>query len=311
MNISSALASIPDVEFRFDEPLAWHTTFRVGGPVRLLARPRSEKALFALLDPIREFDIPFIVLGEGSNVLAPDGPWEMSVIQLHLACNRLLRSEQRAGGEKVLYAGAGTRLQQLIPYCIENGMEGLEALAGIPSTVGGAIVMNASTSFGAISDSVVYVDLVEPDGKRRSIRRDQLTPGYRTMGIPKSSIVLGACFKLRPCRSDTVKARVEQILKNRRRTQPLRFRSAGSIFKNPVGRFAGALIEKAGLKGCRIGDAEVSRKHANWIVNRGSALARDIIELIGKIENEVYGTFGVRLEREIRILEQLCRNPAQ
>ena len=311
MNISSALASIPDVEFRFDEPLARHTTFRVGGPVRLLARPRSEKALFALLDPIREFDIPFIVLGEGSNVLAPDGPWEMSVIQLHLACNRLLRSEQRAGGEKVLYAGAGTKLQQLIPYCIENGLEGLESLAGIPATVGGAIVMNASTSLGAISDSLVDIDLLGPNGERRSIPRDQLTPGYRTMGIPESSIVLGARFKLRPCSTDIVKARVEQIIKNRRQTQPLRFHSAGSIFKNPVGRFAGSLIEKAGLKGYRIGDAEVSRKHANWIVNRGHALARDVIELVERIENEVYGIFGVRLEQEIRILEPFYRNPTQ
>jgi len=303
MNISSALASIPDVEFRLDEPLARHTTFRVGGPVRLLARPRSEKALFALLEPIRELDIPFIVLGAGSNVLAPDGPWEMSVIQLHLACNRLLRSEQRAEDQKVLYAGAGTKLQQLILYCIENGLEGLESLAGIPATVGGAIVMNASTSLGAISDSLVDIDLLGPHGERRSIRRDQLTPGYRTMGIPESSIVLGASFKLRPCSRDIVKARVEQIIKNRRQTQPLRFHSAGSIFKNPVGRFAGSLIEKAGLKGYRIGDAEVSRKHANWIINRGHALARDIIELVERIENEVYGTFGVRLEREIRILE--------
>lgn len=311
MNISSALSSVPDVEFRLDEPLARHTTFRVGGPVRLLARPRSEKALFALLEPIRELDIPFIVLGAGSNVLAPDGPWEMSVIQLNLACNGLLRSEQGADGQKVLYAGAGTKLQQLILYCMENGIEGLESLAGIPATVGGAIVMNASTSLGAISDSLVYVDLLDADGQRRSIRRDQLTPGYRTMGIPESCIVLGACFKLRPRSNGVVKARVEQILKNRRRTQPLRFHSAGSIFKNPGDRSAGSLIEKAGLKGYRIGDAQVSRKHANWIVNRGDALARDIIELIEKIENEVYGTFGVRLEREIRILEQLCRNPAQ
>lgn len=303
MSISSALASIPDVEFRLDEPLARHTTFRVGGPVRLLARPRSEKALFALLEQIRELDIPFIVLGEGSNVLAPDGPWEMSVIQLHLACNRLLRSEQRAEGQKVLYAGAGTKLQQLILYCIENGLEGLESLAGIPATVGGAIVMNASTSLGAISDSLVDIDLLGPNGNRRSIRKDQLTPGYRTMGIPENSIVLGACFKLRPCSGDIVKARVEQTIKNRRQTQPLRFHSAGSIFKNPVGRFAGSLIEKTGLKGYRIGDAEVSRKHANWIINRGHALARDIIALVERIENEVYGTFGVRLEREIRILE--------
>ena len=203
--------------------------------MRLLARPRSEKALFALLEPIRELDIPFIVLGAGSNVLAPDGPWEMSVIQLNLACNRIAPQRARGGRPEGPLRRRGNKLQQLILYCMENGLEGLESLAGIPATVGGAIVMNASTSSGAISDSLVYVDLLDADGERRSIRRDQLTPGYRTMGIPESSIVLGACFKLRPRSSDIVKARVEQILKNRRRTQPLRFHSAGSIFKNPGG----------------------------------------------------------------------------
>ncbi len=304
-----ALESVPDVEFRLDEPLARHTTFRVGGPVRLLARPRSERALFTLLELIRELEIPFIVLGEGSNVLAPDGPLQMWVIQLHLACNSLLR--QTAEGRELVYTGAGTTLHQLIGYCIENGLEGLESLAGIPATVGGALVMNASTSMGAISDCLVHIDLLDPDGGRRSIRREQLSPGYRAMGIPENSIVLGACFELRPCSSDIVKARAEEILQNRRQTQPLRYPSAGSIFKNPAGQFAGALIEKAGLKGYRIGDAQVSRKHANWIVNRGNALARDIIELIEKIENEIYGTFGVRLEREIRILKQIIRNPAQ
>ena len=302
-SIPRALGSIPDVEFRLDEPLARHTTFRVGGQVRVFARPRTERALFALMESMRELDIPFVVLGEGSNVLAPDGPWEMPVVQLHLACNRLFVSDKASEGRKLLYAGAGIKLQQLIGYCIENGLEGIESLAGIPATVGGALVMNASTSMGAISDCLAQIDLLDPDGLRRSILREQLTPGYRVLvGIPENSVVLGACFKLKPCSSGIVKSRVEEILRKRRKTQPLRYPSAGSIFKNPVGQFAGALIEKAGLKGCRIGDAQVSRKHANWIINRGNALARDIIELIEKIENEIYGTFGVRLEREIRIL---------
>ncbi len=163
--------------------------------------------------------------------------------------------------------------------------------------------MNAGTPSGAISDNLLEVDLVDGDGKRRSIRREELTPGYRTRGIAENSIVLGASFKLGSCPGEIVKGRVERILQNRRRTQPLRYPSAGSVFKNPEGQFAGALIEKAGLKGYRIGDAEVSRKHANWILNRGSACARDILCLIEKIENEIFGTFGVRLEREIRILE--------
>ena len=299
-----ALKAIPDVEFQFDEPLARHTTFRVGGPVRLLARPRTEIALCALLEQIRDLDIPFVVLGGGSNVLAPDSPLEMAVIQLHLACDRLLCSEQRSRKQNILYAGAGIKLQELIRYCIENGMEGLESLSGIPGTVGGALVMNAGTPSGAISDNLLQVDLVGPDGGRRSIRREDLAPGYRTMGIPENSIVLGACFKLSSCSSEIVQGRAERVLQNRRRTQPLRYPCAGSIFKNPEGQFAGALIEKAALKGYRIGDAEVSRKHANWIVNRGNALARDILCLIEKIENEIYGTFGVRLEREIRILQQ-------
>ena len=162
--------------------------------------------------------------------------------------------------------------------------------------------MNASASAGAISDCLVHVDLLDSDGQKRSLPREQLTPGYRSMGIPENSVVLGASFKLKACSSHILKARVEQILQRRRQTQPLRYPCAGSIFKNPDGQFAGALIEKAGLKGYRIGDAQVSSKHANWIVNRGKALARDIVELIEKIENEIYGTFGVRLEREIRIL---------
>jgi UDP-N-acetylmuramate dehydrogenase len=305
MDIRSALESVADVEFRFDEPLARHTTFRVGGPVRLLARPRSEKALFALLQPVRDFGIPFLVLGAGSNVLAPDGPCEMAVIQLDLACAKILRAGQGAHEEAVLSAGAGIRLQKLLRHCIENGLGGLESLAGIPGTLGGALVMNAGTPSGTVSDHLLQVDLLDADGRRRQISRQELNPGYRTMGIPAGSIVLGACFRLAPCPGDVLKARAEEIVRNRRRTQPLRYPSAGSVFKNPPGQFAGALIEKAGLKGCRLGGAEVSRKHANWIVNRGSARAGDIVNLIEKIENEIFKTFGVRLEREIRILDQL------
>jgi UDP-N-acetylmuramate dehydrogenase len=301
-SIGRAVETIPDVDFRLDEPLARHTTFRVGGPVRLFARPRTEMALCALIEEMREVGLPFVVLGEGSNVLAPDEPWEAAVIQLHPACCALSTGDMTADGRRPLYAGAGIRLQQVIGYCVENGLEGIESLAGIPGTVGGALVMNASTAAGAISDCLTRIDLLEPDGSRRSIMRDQLNPGYRAMGIPDNSIVLGGCFKLNPCSSGVVASRVDEIVRKRRSTQPLRYPSAGSIFKNPAGRFAGALIEKAGLKGHRFGDAQVSRKHANWIINRGNALARDIIELIEKIENEIYGTFGVRLEREIRIL---------
>jgi UDP-N-acetylmuramate dehydrogenase len=305
MNIRCALESVPNVEFLFDEPMARHTTFRVGGPVRALARPRSGQALCALLKPLRDLGLPFFVLGGGSNVLACDGAFEAAAIQLSIACDELLRSAQGEQQQTVLRAGAGLKLRDLIGYCIENNLQGLELLAGIPGTVGGALVMNAGTSARSISDAVIRIDILDADGVRRSILKEELTPGYRTMGIPEGSVVLGACFGLETCPGDFLKSRVAGILQNRRRNQPLRYPSAGSVFKNPRGQFAGALIEKAGLKGYRIGDAEVSRKHANWIVNRGGASARDILDLILKIENEIFATFGVRLEREIRILHQL------
>ena len=305
-----ALESIPDVETLRDEPLALHTTFRVGGPVRLLARPQSERALFALLDTVRELRVPFVVLGEGSNVLAPDGPWDMLVVHLHLACGGLALGSPNGQGGRILHAGAGVRLPDLVRFCVENGLEGLEGLAGVPATVGGAIFMNASTSYCAISEPLVQVDLLGPGGQKRSVGKNQLEPGYRTMSLPENSLVLGASFELGPCAREVLKERVLSILEKRRQSQPLRYPSAGSVFKNPEGQFAGALIEKAGLKGFRIGDAQISEKHANWIVNRGRASARDIVALIEKAENVIYGTFGVRLEREIRILEQLYRNPA-
>ncbi|MDR3567748.1 MAG: UDP-N-acetylmuramate dehydrogenase [Syntrophobacteraceae bacterium] len=306
----STLEAIADVEILRGEPLSRHTTFRVGGPVRMVARPRSERALFAFLNAAKELGVPFIVLGEGSNVLAPDGPWDMVVVQLHLALSELVVGSPTPQGGKILYAGAGARLADLIRFCIKEGLEGLEPLAGAPATVGGALFMNASTSLGAISDPLATIDLLGPDGQKRSVGRGELNPGYRTMGISKNSLILGAGFHLRPCETTVLQERVEAILKRRRQSQPLRYPSAGSVFKNPEGRFAGELIEKAGLKGFRIGDAQISQKHANWIVNRGKATAKEILELIEKTENEVYGTFGVRLEREIRILDRLYRNPA-
>jgi UDP-N-acetylmuramate dehydrogenase len=268
-----------------------------------LARPRSERALCALLEPVRDLGLPFLVLGGGSNVLAPDGVLDAAVIQLNAACNGLLRSEQGAQEQTVLHAGAGMKLQDLIGYCIENGLRGLESLTGIPGTVGGALVMNAGTLEDSISGSLISIDLLDADGVRRSIRRDELTPCYRKMGISEGSVVLGASFGLEPCPTDHLKSSAARILQYRRRTQPLRYPSAGSVFKNPPGQSAGTLIERAGLKGHRFGDAEVSKKHANWIVNRGKASAREILGLMVEIENEIFATFGVRLEREIRILD--------
>jgi UDP-N-acetylmuramate dehydrogenase len=304
MRIGTALKKLLDVELRWQEPLSKHTSFRVGGPVEWLARPRNEQALTNLLGEVRDRGFPFVVLGGGSNVLAPDGPWEAMVIQLKLACRKISSFREDAENTVSFYAGAGVSLQNLVRYSLSNELEGLESLAGIPGTVGGALVMNAGIPSGNISDALLSIDVIDAGGERQCIPRHQLCPAYRSMGLPEKSIVLGGCFNLKKASRESLRARVKEIMEKRRRTQPLGSPSAGSIFKNPSGASAGELIEKAGLKGLRIGDAEISRKHANWIINRGNARARDILELIKKMEKEIFGNFGVRLEREIRILSQ-------
>lgn len=302
MHSEAVLKAIPDVELRWREPLSKHTTFRVGGPVWCLARPRTEEALSDLLHTLHEENVPFIILGGGSNVLPPDGQWDIVVVQLNLACHNLFRCRERNGEADCVYSGSGIRLSKLVHYCVENGLEGVETLAGIPGTVGGALVMNAGTASGAVADTLLRIELMDAVGNRSRLMKEELLPAYRSMGLPEGSIVLGGCFRLKSTSQEVLKTRAEEILERRKRSQPLRFPSAGSIFKNPPGAFAGELIEKAGLKGMRLGGAEVSRKHANWIINRGNANAREILDLIERVENAVFGTFGVRLEREIRIL---------
>jgi UDP-N-acetylmuramate dehydrogenase len=302
--ITAAVRAIKEVELKWNEPLARHTTFRVGGPVWCLARPRTERALSALLAEARDREAPVCILGGGSNVLPPDHPWDALVIQLNLSCRKLFRFQENGSQAAFVYAGAGSKLSEAIRYGVTNELEGFEPLVGIPGTIGGALVMNAGTAHGAIADNLLWIDLIDAAGRRLRVPKYDLSPAYRSMGLPEESVVVGGCFKLRASSAQAQKAKLSEWLKERKRKQPTGFPSAGSVFRNPEGKFAAELIEKTGLKGLRIGGAEVSRKHANWIVNRGGATAREILALIRKIENEVFGTFGVRLEREIRILGQ-------
>lgn len=301
--LGSFLREHPDLELLWDEPLSRHTTFRIGGPIWCLARPRSENALAALMDEVRQLDVPMFVFGGGSNLLPPDHGIDAVALQLQLCCGDLQRTQEDEGAV-CLHAGAGIGLQELIRYCLRNGLAGLGALAGIPGTLGGALVMNAGTPAGSISDTLTYIDLAVPGEGRRRIARKEFSPAYRSMGLPEECVVLGGGFRLKMGDGEAQRVLVKEILELRKKNQPLEFPSAGSVFKNPPGGSAWELIERAGLKGFRIGDAEVSKKHSNWIINRGSATSRDVLEVIEKIEKEVFGTFGVRLEREIRILDQ-------
>jgi UDP-N-acetylmuramate dehydrogenase len=179
----------------------------------------------------------------------------------------------------------------------------MEFLVGIPGTLGGAVVMNAGTAEGSLSQVLEGISVLCADGSSRWMPIGGLSPGYRSMNLPSSVIVLGATLSLRRAPREEIRRRMSQGMRVRRRTQPLNLPSAGCVFKNPPGRPAGALIESAGLKGCRIGGAEVSTRHANWIVNRGGATAGDVRQVMERVEERVFKRFGVRLEREIRVLE--------
>ncbi len=297
------LEALPDLDLLWNEPLARHTTFRVGGPVACLARPRSESALIALLLWLRNRQIPHLMLGAGSNLLAADEPWDGVAIQMTLCC-RHIRQEppDDTVGIGKLHVGAGVKLARLLRFCVQHGLAGLEALIGIPGTVGGALVMNAGTRGGSISDALESLAIVDELGKRRVLSKRQLPIAYRSMGLPNGCHILEATFHVKPEDSQQLRLRLQASMRQRRKTQPLGLPSAGCVFKNPPGQSAGALLDQAGLKGLRCGDAQISTKHANWIVNVGHATARDIRTLVQIAEQRVFQKFGIHLEPEIKML---------
>lgn len=293
---------LPDVEFKWDEPLAYHTTFRVGGPVSCLALPRTEEALAGLIREAWSQGVPCVILGGGSNVLASDAAMDALVVKVNPSCCGQMRCKDAGDGKSDVYAGAGVGLHRLLGFCLRNGLEGLESLVGIPGTVGGALVMNAGTRDGCITDPLVRVEFLDREGVPQSIDKSELPIGYRFTGFPEDCVVTGAHFLLKQAERGVLKARLMDLMRQRKRTQPLGLPSAGCVFKNPAGLSAGALIQRSGLKGFRVGDAEVSEKHANWIVNRGNARAADILALIEQIQQRVFRDFGVLLELEVKVL---------
>ena len=296
------LTPLDELELCWGKPLAELTTFRIGGPVTCVARPVDVRAFGVLMAVVRRENIPHLILGGGSNVLAPDDPWDVLVVRMAAPAGRIERvnPETEAAGE--VFAEAGVRLSTLLAYCIRAELGGLEPLVGIPGTVGGAIVMNAGSKDGCIADPLLWIEVMDASGERRRMVREDLRAEYRHMGLPWEVAVLGACFGLHRRAQGLLKERMALLMRKRKQTQPLGLPSAGCIFKNPSGVSAGALIDQAGLKGARIGGAEISRMHANWIVNLGDAKAADILGLIRLEEEEVLARFGIRLEREIRVL---------
>lgn len=280
-----------------DEPLAAHTTLRVGGPADLMAWLDDSRLLVEALSWLHERKLPWRVLGGGSNVLVADGGFPGVVLRLEgdLAGLKLLRRDSR---RLEVEAGGGLALARLVDWAARHGTDGLECLWGIPGTVGGAVKGNAGTRLGSIGDSLTEV-LVAERGRRRWLNAAGLGLSYRHSRIGPRRVVLAARFRLRPT-SERRRSRLRQQAHRLRRAQPAAAGSAGCFFKNPPsGRPAGWLIERAGLRGTRRGAVRVSERHANFLVNGGGASAREVWELARLVARQVRRVHGVRLEPEV------------
>lgn len=279
-----------------DVPLGPLTWFGIGGPAKYFVSPRTVEELVEVATRCREQQIPMLVLGDGANLLVADTGVNGAVVSLREgeAFTTLDAARRR------VKVGAAFEMGKLVLHCIRNGLSGLEALAGIPGTVGGCVKMNAGGNFGDIGSAVECVTVMDEEGQVFQRLRDDLAFGYRSTNIT-SRFILSAEFRVEDDDPQRILKQVKQIWMYKKNTQPLSTRSAGCIFKNPRGMSAGALIDKAGLKGRAIGGAKISDKHANFIVTDKSATAIDVLKLIDLVRDVVAGEFGVTLEKEIEV----------
>lgn len=292
--VVARLAGLPGLVLRPGEPLARRTTLRIGGPAELFAEIASEPALVALLVASREQGLAFHLLGIGSNVLVPDAGLAGVVGRL---VGGLARVRRRG---RWVSAGGGAVLGQVARRMARAGLAGLEALSGFPSTVGGAVCMNAGSYGTEMKDVVRSVRLVEADGCRRRAAMAELAPAYRSTRLQGSgAVVTRVLFELAPGDPEQLAARIEELNAKRWAALPSGQPNAGSIFKNPPGEYAGRLLEQCGLKGASVGGAAVSQRHANVIVNTGGATAADVVALMRRMRAAVAERFGVVLEPEL------------
>ena len=291
-------------EVRLNEPMSGHTSFRIGGPADALVVPADRQDLIALLREVRAKGLASVVIGGGTNLLVRDGGFRGVAISLkRLDAVEVAREYRSLGGSfAVIAAGAGAQLARVLNFAVERGLTGLEFSAGIPGTVGGAVCMNAGTAQGAIGDVIESVTLLSPAGDLVQLQRDEMGFGYRTANVPAGHVVLEARVILRHDDEERIKAGVKRLLDERKERQPWGLPNAGSVFKNPLDEAAGKLIESAGMKGATVGGAQVSEKHANFIVNRGNATAADVLSLMERIRQKVLEQHGLRLEPEIKII---------
>ena len=278
-----------------NEPMKKHTTFRIGGPADYFVMPSDEQELAKVLKVCKEYSIPIYIVGNGSNLLVGDGGFRGVIIQLYKEMSALIVEEEQ------ITAQAGCSLAQIANAALNEELTGFEFAAGIPGTLGGAVVMNAGAYGGEMKDVLVSARVMTEEGEILELPVEELNLGYRTSVIPeKNYIVLGAVLKLEKGTRDEIKAQMDDLRQKRVSKQPLEYPSAGSTFKRPEGYFAGKLIQDAGLKGFSVGGAQVSEKHSGFVINKGQATAADVMELIRQVTEKVKSETGVTMEPEVK-----------
>lgn len=280
------------------EPMAKHTTFRVGGPADYYLIPQNAEQVKAVVTLCKEKEIPYFVLGNGSNLLVSDEGYRGAVIQIFRNMSKIT-----VEGNDVIRAEAGALLSTVSRTALNNSLTNMEFASGIPGTLGGAVTMNAGAYGGEMKDILQEVTVLTEEGEVLTLQAEKLALGYRTSCIKtKNYIVLEAMMKLEKGQQEKIQARMDELKEQRVTKQPLEFPSAGSTFKRPEGYFAGKLIQDAGLAGYKIGGAEVSAKHCGFIVNSGNGTAKDIMDLIRYVQKTVWENAKVELETEVKML---------
>ena len=282
---------------KVNEPMKRHTTFRIGGPADYFLMPSSEKELKGIIEICKSEELPYFILGNGSNLLVSDKGYRGVIVQLYKNYGDIA-----VKGDEI-HASAGALLSQIAAAARNSSLTGFEFAGGIPGTLGGAVVMNAGAYGGEMKDVLKEVTVMTAEGEILTLPAEKLQMGYRTSIVKiKGYLVLGAVIALRQGDQEAIKERMKELTEQRVSKQPLEFPSAGSTFKRPEGYFAGKLIMDAGLRGFQVGGAAVSEKHCGFVINKEKATASDVYRLIQEVQQEVYRQFGVKLETEVKMV---------
>ncbi len=293
----------PEMELRVNEPMSKHTTFRIGGPAALMALPRTMEEVQTVLKTAAELGVEPFFLGNGSDLLVADRGYPGFIVKLAGEFEEICFCPAPKGGTPQLTAGGAALLSTLSKTALHWGLTGLEFAGGIPGSVGGAVTMNAGAYGGEMAQVLESVTFLDEAGEVCTLPVSECGFGYRkSIFSQRKCLILRARFRLEQGDGYAIKARMDELTAKRREKQPLEYPSAGSMFKRPPGHFAAALIDQCGLKGLTVGGAQVSEKHAGFVVNRGGATCADVLELVRQVKEEVLRQTGVELEMEVKVL---------